>query len=113
MNDKEYYDRLRKEMEHLKQHRRELEKKFIPDQTLNKAKEIVQGADQMLSMTKSIYKGSCQMQPPKKISQRKLTAKTTKKPVVHEHLPITDDDILNVRIAAETSEDVLDFIRKV
>lgn len=106
MNDKEYYARLRMEMEHIKQHRKELEKKSIPDQPVNRASA-----------------GSFNAAPAKRITRRnkfRVTGEKIIKPsierfheVIRERNPITDDDILNVRIAAETSDDVLDFIRKI
>jgi len=33
--------------------------------------------------------------------------------VMQNNTPITNDDIMNIRIAAETSSDVLDFIGKI
>lgn len=78
MNDKDYYARLRKEMEKKKA-----------------------------------------AQPVKKPTRRKtvnaFVGKSINKAVaaVQNNSPITDDDILNIRISAETSEDVLDFIRRI
>lgn len=54
--------------------------------------------------------------PVKKTTRRKpakvFAGESMSKPAT-DNIPITNDDILNIRIAAETSEDVLDFIRRI
>lgn len=79
MNDKEYYARLRREMEKKK-------------------------AAQPPVKT-----------PTKRRTAKALVGKSIKNPVADakSNNPITNDDILNLRIAAETSDDVLEFIRRI
>lgn len=77
MDDKEYYARLRKEMEKKK-----------ADSTAKSAKKSTHHKAKV------------------------LVGKSVDKPAT-EATPITNDDILNIRIAAENSDDVLDFIRSI
>ena len=83
MNDKDYYARLRKEMEKRK-------------------------AAQQPPAT-PIEK------PRRKKTVKALVGKSMSNPVASARstTTITNDDILNIRIVAETSNDVLDFIRRI